>query len=621
MAIRLLRWVMLLTVLAVAAPLTAADKPGEGNGPAAVEARLRKDVTYLASDQLEGRGVTTPGINLAADYIAAEFQKAGLKPAGKDGSYFQPFTMRKGAARRGTPIALTLHGPQGQEVELQAGKQFEAVGLSGAGKLSAPVVFAGFGATARKIGYDDFRGMDVANKVVIVLRKTPRADNRFTPFDGDRNDEHAALATKLTNAEIHGAAAVLFVNDHTLAANGDALMDFAYTAQSGEGGTLPALHVRRSVVDAMLQPSLDTTLRDLEKDIDRDLRPHSARLSGWTATLDVQVERPTVTVKNVVGVLEGAGPLANETVVIGAHYDHLGYGGRGSGSMERDPNLRAIHHGADDNASGTAAVLELARRFGRQADRQGRRLVFIAFSGEESGLLGSIYYCKHPIFPLADTVAMVNLDMVGRLRPDPKTEKDRLLVEGSGTAKTFNALLDDLAGKYGFALHKQESGYGPSDQESFYKKEVPVIFYWTGYHADYHRPSDTADKINYPGMRKVVDLTEETVTRLATAAERPVYVELAPPPAPPHGDVPRLGVRFDYGADTKDGVLLDGVTPGLPAAKAGIKGGDVIVAIDGKPVRSIQGYMALLQGRKKGDAFEVEIVRGGKKATVKVTLE
>jgi hypothetical protein len=590
-----------------------------GQAPAANEAaaaRMRKDIFFLASDACEGRGVTTQGINRAAEYIAGEFQKAGLKPGVPEGSYFQPFTM-SGGARLESPNRLVLHGPLGQEIELKLGEHFSVLGLSGAGRVTAPVVFAGYGATAKEQGYDDYQGMDVAGKVVIVLRKTPRPDNPHTPFDGRSSVYHAALTTKTDNAERHQAAAVLFVSDRDTAKAGDPLMEFSYTA-FGPAAKLPAVQVRRQLVDDLLQSSLGEGLDSVERAIDRQLKPHSALLTGWTASLEVNVRRVTTPVKNVVGVLEGSGPLADQTVVLGAHYDHLGYGGFGSLAPKAKGK---IHYGADDNGSGTTALLELARRFGQRPNREGRRLVFIAFSGEESGLLGSEHYCKEPLFPLADTVAMINMDMVGRLRPDKETHKDKLIVYGTGTAKTFEKLIDGLNAHHGFQLQKIATGMGPSDQQSFYVKNIPVLFFFTGDHADYHRPTDTADKINLVGMGRVTDFVEELADRLRNDPKRPEFVRVK---GEASGRMrmggPRLGIMPSYG-DDQEGVLLSGVSPGTPAAKADLKEGDRIVELAGKPVKNLEAYMALMAGQKKGDWLAVGILRGGKKMTITVTLE
>jgi hypothetical protein len=394
-------------------------------------------------------------------------------------------------------------------------------------------------------------------------------------------------------------------------------MDFNYTAFGASPSRVPVMHVKRSVVDDLLRSSRDATLTQIEQDIDRDLKPRSGPLKGWTADLEVSVNRPKLDVKNVIGVLEGAGPLANETVIVGAHYDHLGFGG--PFSLAKNQKEPKIHYGADDNASGTTVLLELARRFAAKKKQEGRRIVFMAFSGEESGLLGSEHYCKNPLYPLADTAAMVNLDMVGRLRPDAKTQKDNLIVYGTGTSKTFDGMIDGLNQKYEFQLKKVPGGTGPSDHASFYAKKIPVLFFFTGEHADYHRPTDTAEKLNLVGMRKIADLVENVVDQLRTVPERPDYIKVAATPmGGPAG--PRIGIRPDYG-DAEEGVLLSGVVEDGPAAKAGLKGGDRIIEVGGKPARNLETYMVLMGRYKKGDEIELTIVRDKKKTAVKVKTE
>ncbi|TMQ32262.1 MAG: M28 family peptidase [Planctomycetota bacterium] len=586
----------------------------------AVEARMRRDVTFLASDECQGRGVTTKGIELAADYIANEFKKAGLKPAGSDGSYFQPFSI-SGSAKPGSPNSLVLQGPQGQAIALRQGADFQIAGCAASGKLTAPLVFLGYAASAKD--YNDFQDVDVAGKLVVVLRRTPRAGNDHAVFDGENNSRHAALNTKIANAELHNAAGVLFINDRGLADRGDKLMDFGYTSRNASA-SIPVVQVRRSIMDSLLQSSFGKRLTQVEEDIDRTLKPQSAPLAGWTADLEVNVERQRTPCKNIIATIDGYGPLANEVVIIGAHYDHLGYGG--FGSLDRKQAGKAIHHGADDNASGTTTLLELARRFAQRPERSGRRLVFMAFSAEESGLLGSAHYCRHPIFPLADTVAMINMDMVGRLRPDKQTHK-----------------IDTVNVRYDFKLQKIASGMGPSDQQSFYEKKIPVFFFFTGDHPDYHRPSDTADKINVPGMARVADLVEDLTEYLDTVPQRPQYVQVislsaaalkkrvgiaAGSAAALAGSRetsyrmqgPTLGIMPAYD-DDKEGVLLSGVRPGGPAAKAGLKEGDRIVEMAGKPVRNLQSYMALMNGQKQGGTLEVIVVRDGKRVPMKVHLE
>jgi hypothetical protein len=616
------RWsLILLTVPVLMAAERAAPAP---TGHAASEARLRRDITFLASDECEGRGPGTQGINKAADYIAAQFKQAGLKPGGEGGSYFQPFTINAGVLDE--PARLALKGPQGQKITLKQGVQFWPMSLGGSGSDKAAVVFAGYGISNDKANYDDYDDLDVAHKVVILLRGSPRST------DKDRNRELAKGAPfqmKIANAEKHDAAAVLIVNDAETAHDGDDLLDFNYTAFSRSVAKIPVCHVRRCVLEMMLPEGADSLTR-LEHDINHELTPHSRELPGWMVSVAVRMHRGKIDAKNVVGVLEGAGPLADETVVVGAHYDHLGYGGNGSMSRLRK---MAIHHGADDNASGTTALMELARRFaanpspqplspaGRGAEVPGRRrLVFIAFSGEELGLFGSEYYCKHPLFPLEATATMFNLDMVGRLRPDKKSGKPKVLTEGSGTAKPFRELLDKLGEKYDFKMVNKPSGFGPSDHASFCGKGVPVLFVWTDYHDDYHRPSDTSDKINVEGMRRIADFSQEAITILARM-DKPQYIKVkSDSKSPGKYDGPTLGIRPSY-SDEGEGLLIGEVVEDRPAARAGLKADDRILSIAGKPIKNIQTYMTVLGGHKKGETIEVGIIRDGMKKVVKVKLE
>ncbi|HTU90263.1 MAG TPA: M28 family peptidase [Gemmataceae bacterium] len=600
-------------IVVVVPLLVAAEKavPAPASARTESEARLRRDITFLASDECEGRGPGTRGIDKAADYIVEQFKKAGLKAGGADGSYLQPFTVNANVLDE--PARFVLTGPQGQTIAFKQGVQFWPMALGGSGSDKAPAVFAGYGITSDKAKYDDFADVDVADKVVILLRGAPHIGQK------SRDQEllsGAPFVKKIVNAEKHGAAAVLFVNDAGTAHDGDDLLDFNYTAFGRSASKFPVLHVRRAVLEMMLPGGADTLTR-LEKDINRELKPHSLDLPGWTVDVAVRMHRGKMHVKNIVGVLEGAGPLANETVVIGAHYDHLGYGGSGSLSPSKK---MAIHHGADDNASGTTTLMELARRLSAMKDRQGRRLVFIAFSGEELGLFGSEYYCKHPLYPLDDTASMFNIDMVGRLRTDKTSGKAKLLSEGCGTAKPFRELLDKLGDKYDFKMVNKPSGFGPSDHNSFCSKEVPVLFVWTDYHDDYHRPSDTADKINVEGMRRIADLSQEAILTLARM-DKPEYVKVKNDSGgPTKYQGPTLGIRPSY-SDEEEGLLIGDVVEGRPAASAGLKADDRIISIDGKPIKNIQTYMTVLGSHKKGDTIEVGFLRDSTKKTVKVKLE
>jgi hypothetical protein len=467
---------------------------------------------------------------------------------------------------------------------------------------------------------------------VVVVRRVPRPDqNKEGRFDTTVpegfDSPYAALAAKLDNAVAHKVAGVFLVSDPVTAGDADRLISFDDHKYADPPGKLSVLHLKRAAASQLLAAGLGKKLTELEAENDKDLKPVSAELKGWTGTADVGVLRKEIPVKNIVGVLEGSGPLANETVVVGAHYDHLGYGSgplsAGGGSAQGK-----VHYGADDNGSGTTGLMELARRFGAMKDRRGRRLVLVAFTGEERGLFGSKFYCDHPVFPLEETAAMVNLDMIGRLRAGPGdwlglTTKPRMVIYGTGTGDTFDKTIDAAEQRYGLKILKVPGGIGRSDHESFYRKKVPVLFLFTGLHDEYHKPTDTPDKIDFPAMATVVGLTEDVVLDEATALARPKFKEQSGSfedplnPTPPRPGV-TLGVRPDYAYMGGDGMRIEGVTAGRAAEKGGMKDGDVIVEIGGVPVRSVNGYMAALAGKKRGDTIEVVVLRSGKKVTLKV---
>ena len=347
----------------------------------------------------------------------------------------------------------------------------------------------------------------------------------------------------------------------------------------------------------------------------------------YSLNLSIEVIRRESPSFNVIGILPGSDPkLKDEAIVIGAHYDHLGYGGEGSGSLSA---TTGIHHGADDNASGVAGLLELARMFTTQNPKPRRTIVFIAFSGEEEGLIGSNYYVNHPIVPLANTVAMINMDMIGRLK------ENKLIIGGIGTAADWRSIVNDknaLAGlkaAHGttnsvwsaepFALTLNEDGYGPSDHSSFYSKQIPVLFLWTGNHEDYHKPSDTADKINYEGEARVVSLVANVIRDIDKNDKRPTYtVAKSESSGRTMGFRVYLGTIPNY-ADSNDGLKLDGVRDDSPAAKAGLKAGDKIVKMAGRDVKNVYDYTYALGEMKAGQEYEVEIVRGSERLTFRIT--
>ncbi len=454
-------------------------------------------------------------------------------------------------------------------------------------------------------------------------------DDEKSVFAGKQTTTYATFTHKATNAYQHGASAVLFVNDLAgLKGNDDQLLRIN-GAGSEQNSPIPFVMLTRSQADGLLeaagQPKLETT----ERAIDSDLKPRSKELEGWKLAASIEIERLGLKTKNVIGVLEGEGPFSDETIVVGGHYDHLGSGGLTSGSLA--PFSRNIHNGADDNASGTATVMELARRLGKRTDPLPRRVVFMAFSGEERGLLGSRHYVEHPLFPLDKTVMMVNFDMVGRLN-----DKSELTMVGVGSTPGIEEIVDALGSAAGFKVKKvkgMSDGFGGSDHESFYLKKVPVLFPFTGLHNDYHRPTDDTERINFGGMLRIVDYGELLLLDIARRPARPVFLAAEPPKNPHGGAMPSsggsdparagngayLGTVPDYGAEDK-GVKLADVREDSPASRGGIRGGDTIIGFAGKPISSIYDYTDSLGRQKPGDKVEVVVKRDGKDVTLQVTL-
>jgi hypothetical protein len=398
-----------------------------------------------------------------------------------------------------------------------------------------------------------------------------------------------------------------------LAGSPDRLLPYNGAGEDGSGKRIPVFFCLRETLDGMIKTALGKDLATLENEIDADLKPRSKELIGWSVTGETNIIRKEVEAKNVIAVIEGEGPLANETIVVGAHYDHLGMGGIGSLA----PWTTAIHNGADDNASGTSTLLEIATRLAQSGKKPRRRIVFMAYSGEERGLLGSNYYVKNPRFPLESTIAMYNLDMVGRLKDN------KLAVYGTATAKHFDALIEELSKKLGFTLTKYEGGFGPSDHSSFYAKKIPVLHFFTGTHTDYHRPSDDSDKLNIEGMRRVADLVVDIVQRTDATDARPEYVEIKKVEgiAPAEGGerAASLGTMPDYNTKA-DGVLLELIMPGGAAEKAGLKAGDVLTKLGDLKISNIDDFENALRAHKPGDKVKLKAKRGAEDVELEATL-
>ena len=566
-------------------------------------ARFEKDVRTLASDEMEGRGLGTKGIGRAAGWIERRLKELGLEP-GFAGSWRQPF-----------PVKIGVRLADGNELAGATSDQWTPLASSSSAAFEGELAFVGYGIEARDLSYQELSPVDLRGKVALMLRYEPQEKNDASKFDGRRPSRWSAIRYKVHRAREAGAVAVVFVTGPLQEPEQDRLPVLANDGPESAAG-IPVIQVKRALAAKWLEPA-GIDLLEFQKAVDADVKPRSVASVGTRVKGRVALDATYAQAANVAGRLPGRGRLANEVVVIGAHYDHLGLGGRGS----MRPNDRAIHNGADDNASGTAAVLAAADRLKalvrNASDR--RSVYFLLFSGEESGIAGSSYFVAHAPVPLDRVRAMVNLDMVGQLRDD------QLIAFGAESAPEWTAALDSAAKPLGLKLTSKGDGYGPSDQTSFYAVKVPVVHFFTGAHDRYHTPEDDADSVNFAGGARVAELTARLGEQLALGKLTPTYAVAAAAPAmqgDSRGYGAYLGTIPDYRAmeDTKGGVLLGDVRPGGPADRAGIRGGDRIVEMAGTKIENLYDMTFALQDNKPGDTIDVVVLRGGERLTLRATL-
>jgi len=552
--------------------------------PATFDAdRYLSHIKYLASPELRGRATGSPELEQAARYIASQFRADGLEPV------MQPFQVTSAATLgRSNRFDYTI---KGKRHKLSAGKEYIPVSFSSSGYAAGPVVFAGYGLTSS--AYDDYAGLDVQGKIVLVLAHTPQ------------EREKTAAYSKAANARSHGARAVLLVRDgihHK--ADPEALDAFGHTMGPADAG-IPFVELQENVARAWFD--LDAA----EKKIDDTLKPNSFVIESLAIRENIDVRRAVKTVHNVTAYWPGE---TSEYVIIGAHYDHLGLGEQ----FSLAPSLAGtVHPGADDNASGTAGVLELARHFAA-GPKLRRGMLFVTFAGEEMGLLGSSWYANHPLHPLKDAVTMINLDMIGRARDG------KIYIGAAGTGSTLRATLDGITSHFPNLKpdYSEVSGYGSSDHTSFTTKQVPVLFFFSGLHGDYHKPSDTWDKIDATGTVPVLDLIAETAANLASAPNRPTFVRLQETKAPGgsgSGYGPYFGSIPDF-AEPRKGVRFADVRDGSPAALAGLKAGDILIRMGDKDIANLYDFTDALRSHKAGETVQVDVLRGDAKISASVKL-
>jgi len=572
----------------------------KSGNPEVTSEELQGHIKYLSSDSLSGRKTGTRGDSLAAEYIRAQLTAAGLKPLSGDG--FQRF----GITDRVVPGKNNFIEFKGKN--FISGEDFMPYSFSSDSELDSDVVFAGYGFNINNdsLRWNDYENLDIKGKWALIFLGDPEPDKSvsgFLPFSGER--DKALLAQDL------GAAGILMVSGPSFDAD-----DKLETLSSQDYPVkIPALRIKRELADLILQKS-GTTVSELEKRILKSGKPGGFS-TGEKIHAGSEILREKSGTRNVVMILPGEDEkLRDEYVIIGAHFDHLGMGGPGSSSRAVD--TIAVHHGADDNASGTGEMIELAQKFAWSRGTHSRSIIFAAFTGEEEGLLGSKYFVDNSGIDLTKVNAMINLDMIGRL-----TAENSLQVGGVGTAEGLKELVTAHSDTGLIRLTFSEEGYGPSDHSSFYGKDIPVLFYSTGAHLDYHTPSDTWDKINYEGMVLISEQIFQVARELADSPERLRFRESGP-----RTDVSRtvrrkgitLGIMPDFAGNVKNGLRADFVTPGKPAALGGMKKGDIITSINGKTVNNIQDYMFRMGQLKHGQTISVEVLRDNKKVVLLIQL-
>lgn len=581
--------------------LTVISCSGSIHRIAITKKELQDEIRYLSSDSLKGRLTGSVGDSLAANFIRQKFEAYGLIPLSGDG--FQRFKVTDKVVT-GKDNSVMLNGRS-----FRAGEDFAPASFSENGSLASDVVFTGYGFNINNdsLKWNDYNNLNVKGKWVLLLRGDPEPDNTRSKYATYSNDRDKALLAKDM-----GAAGVLLVSGSLF----DKDDNFEPLAKGEFSVGIPAIRIKRSLADLILSKT-GTNIKALESKLNTTAKPSSfstgMKLNGRTDIIQYKVNT-----RNVTMLLPGEDArLRNQYIIFGAHFDHLGMGGPGSPS--RVPDTIAVHHGADDNASGVTMMTELARRFAGTKGSHKRSLIFVAFTGEEEGLLGSRYFTDNPGIDLSKSDVMFNMDMVGCLN-----SAKELQVSGVGTAEDLKEKAAALGDTNLLKLTFIEEGSGPSDHSSFYARNIPVLFFTTGADAEnYHKPSDTWDKINYNGMIVVSDYIFKLASALACDTAKLHFTESGP-----KSEVSRayrrrgvtLGIMPDFAGVVKNGLRADLVNPGQPAAIAGMKKGDVIISIEGKPVNNIQDYMYRMSQVKRGEKISVEVMRNNQKLLLIIQL-
>ena len=561
--------------------------------PRITEAELLAHIKYLSDNKREGRFPGSLGSKEAIDYISKQFKTNNILPGGtKD--FLQPFEFIAGI-KADNDTRLVLDGK-----DLSLNKDFIPIEFSSNGKFEGEIAFVGYGFLINdSISWNDYKGINLDGKWALIFSGAPGGDHPHSKF---RN--HSALRKKAILAKDKNALGVIFVNQK----GNEGLKTLKHTPNSLSIG-IPVIQIKRDIANQLLSQRLN----DLQIKLDEQKQPQSFSIDK-NIRGELKLKREIKLIPNVIGIIPGNDlKLKEEYIVLGAHFDHLGLGEEGSGSLM--PGSKLIHNGADDNSSGTAALLELSSKLSKNKGLLKRSIILMGYNAEEEGLLGSKYFVNNPTVDLQSIVAMINMDMIGRMSNNAVT------VGGTGTANIFESTLKEINKDHNLKLKMSPEGFGPSDHASFYINNIPVLFFFTGTHSDYHKPSDDWQRINIEGQKKITDFIYDLTLNLSRMSEKPVFKESGPKQATLARSTFKvtLGIMPSYVSDEK-GLVVDGVRKNGPAGKAGIKKGDMIISIKGKEVNSIYDYMYRLEKLESGEVVKVTIIREGEELTLAINL-
>ncbi len=583
---------------------TAAEEPAAD--------KMKEYIRFLSSDELEGREPAKNGNVDAANFIADNYKQFGLSTLA--GDYFQYFSISSGVRitdKNYVSYSVKIEKPgvpldkiKPIEKKWTLKEDWYPISFSDNASFSGEIVFVGYGISAKNIDYDDYKDIDVTGKAVIILIDSAEGRPKISQFK-----EYSELKYKVSNAKSKGAAAVIFVKDQGDSADVFLPLNMVRFFKSNN---IPVIQASRTSISKFFPR--DKQLYVVEQKIIKNLEPNSFLIPNSSISINVDLEIIETNVPNVLAMVKGTDKvLSDEYIVVGAHFDHLGWGGVNSLYRGKSPQ---IHNGADDNASGTSVLLELADRISKNPLK--RSVIFFAINCEEMGLLGSNYYVRNPLVPLEKTVFMLNLDMVGRM------QDNKMNIIGTGSSPYFSQLVDSIAAIDNLILSKSTDPYGASDHTSFYSNNVPVLFFFTGLHSDYHLPSDDFEKINFDGMLKVADFSAKLLDYIGNNEIKPEYILVKM-------DQMEMGAKAGAGngawfgivpnfEDNHLGFKISGTSTGSPAEKAGLKNGDIITKFGEKVINNLYDLTYAIRDHSPGDIVVVELLRDGKLLKFNVEL-